>query len=236
MEKYRNAHIWLALAFFIALIGFARGYWLNFTNALWDWHLHGITATAWYLLVVIQPYLATRGKLKQHRYLGMLGLILAGGVALSALNVIDGNIKGAHGETGPIATETFLYGVSLVDFISVVGFLISVVMAIRKVKVVDDHAMWMISTVLWAFMPAFGRLALLIMFMTGMVGDNSFVEILAMTTPVVFIIIAIISWRMKRLHPAMVFVGIGNLFYFFIAPVGNSEWWRSLADSIFKYN
>ncbi|MEJ2006416.1 MAG: hypothetical protein P8X57_15975, partial [Cyclobacteriaceae bacterium] len=165
MQKYKNAHIWLFLAFLVAIIGFANSYWSNFTQATWDWHLHGITASVWYLFIVIQPYLATHGKLMSHKKLGMLGLILAGGVAFSALNVIDGNIKGAQGETGPIATETFLYGVSLIDLVSVAGFLFSVVMSVRKVRILDDHALWMISTVLWAFMPAFGRLALMIMFM-----------------------------------------------------------------------
>ena len=174
--------------------------------------------------------------MKLHRSLGAMGLILAGGVAFSALNVIDGNIIAAQGETGPIATESFLYGVSLIDLVSIAGFLFSVIMSVRKVKNLDDHAMWMISTVLWAFMPAFGRLALFIMFQTGTVGDKGFIEVLAITTPVVYIIIGIISYRMKRLHPALLTVGIAHLLYFFIRPIGNSEWWRSFAETLFKYN
>ena len=61
LTQYRNTHLWLLVPFGIVLIAFLPSYWLAFAEAPWRQHLHGLTATAWFILLIAQPYLVTRG-------------------------------------------------------------------------------------------------------------------------------------------------------------------------------
>ncbi len=48
--------------------------------------------------------------------------------------------------------------------------------------------------------------------------------------------ILVLSWLMyrdKRAHPAYLSAAIGSLVKFTAMAVGNMQWWRSLADSLF---
>lgn len=90
-----------------------------------------------------------------HRKVGMIGIILAGFVTASALSVIKGNIL------QPAQSPLFevRYSLSLLDFIFVSGFMVSVIAAIWNAKNIQVHARWMISTVFWVLSPATTRLS-----------------------------------------------------------------------------
>jgi len=93
---FRHAHRWLLIPLVITLLGFTPSYFLALDEASWQQHLHGLSAMLWFGLLIVQPYLATHGRLAQHRVLGPIGLLLAGMVVASALGVIPGNIENAH--------------------------------------------------------------------------------------------------------------------------------------------
>lgn len=90
-----------------------------------------------------------------HRKVGMIGIILAGFVTASALNVIKGNLL--QPEQSPLYEVR--YSLSLLDFIFITGFIISVIAAIWNAKNIQVHARWMISTVFWVLSPATTRLS-----------------------------------------------------------------------------
>ena len=86
LERYRNLHLWMLLPLAITVLGFAPRYYLALPQATFHQHVHGISATLWMLLIIIQPWLITRGgRRATHRSLGIIGLVLAGIVAGSAL-------------------------------------------------------------------------------------------------------------------------------------------------------
>lgn len=235
MDKYKNLHLWLLIPFFIAVLGFMRSYFLNFTSASWGNHVHGITATIWFIFVVIQPYLATHGQLKRHKMLGRIGIFLAGAVFASALVMIPENIRFAQTDFDPIvAPDYFLYGVSLFDLVAITGFAVSVIMAIVKSKNLDEHAIWMISTVLWALMPALARFALTFLLITG--GElMSFAHLAMITTPAILITAGIIMYKLKRWHPAMIAVIIGHISVYLIIPLGRNQTWIDIATALFSF-
>jgi hypothetical protein len=237
VSTFRSAHLWLIIPFVIAILGFMRSYYLDFSNAIWHHHMHGLSATLWYILVIVQPYLVTRGKLREHRFYGMIGLILAGGVTFSALTIIPRNLQAAATvEPNPFVDATFFYGVTFLDLLTITGFVVSVIMAIKKVKNLEDHALWMISTVFWALMPAFGRLAVIpVIAIGGMPPAYNFVEILLMSVPFCLIPIVIIGYKFKTWHPALIAVFFGNLVYAFAGYIGSNETWRGIADVLLKY-
>lgn len=236
MQKYRHLHLWLLIPFAITIWGFFPSYWLKLPKATWGQHLHGLSATAWYLFIIIQPYLATRGRLKLHRQLGLIGLLLAGLVVASGLAVIPGNIATAKlpGDI-PVVPDSFLYGISLIDLVSIVGFGASVVIGVLKAKQVDNHAIWMVATVFWPFMAALARVAtsLTIMVRGGPEGVTFTSVVFWLTLPLLGVL-GYLCYRIRRAHPALVAVMVGHLLMFFVEPIGNSPTWRAIAETLFK--
>ena len=56
----RNFNLWMLVPFGISVLGFSYSYCFNLANATFHQHVHGISATLWYVLVDVQPYLITR--------------------------------------------------------------------------------------------------------------------------------------------------------------------------------
>ena len=70
IQTFRHAHRWLLIPLVITLLGFTPSYFLKLGEASWQQHLHGISAMLWFVLLIVQPWLATHGRLAQHRMLG----------------------------------------------------------------------------------------------------------------------------------------------------------------------
>jgi hypothetical protein len=66
------------------------------TENAWAVHVHYWTATLWYIFLISQPYLASRGQFERHRTSGMIGFFLAGGVAFTALGALHRDIANAE--------------------------------------------------------------------------------------------------------------------------------------------
>lgn len=228
MTRFKNTHLWLLMPFAVVVLGFVPSYWLRFAEVPWRHHVHGLTATLWFILLVVQPYLITRGRAQQHRRFGMLALIVAGAVAASGINLIPHNL------TNDFMPEFARYGLSFVDVVLIPGFAVSVVMAVVCAKRTEDHARWMISTVFWAVSPALFRLLLGPAFALGAKDFDSVISyVLGFTGVVNIVVLAILMWRDKRMHPAYVLAAVGSVVLFLPVLVGNMGWWRSLADAVF---
>lgn len=114
-----------------------------------------MSATIWYIILIVQPYLYSKDKLKAHRTFGIIGFLVAGFVAASALSVVRGHIMDLDAEFDII--YDYRYSLSLTDFIYIAGFLFALVMSIITRKQIEKHSRWMISTVFWVFSPATDR-------------------------------------------------------------------------------
>lgn len=226
MDRFKNAHLWLLIPFAVAIFGFIPSYWSRFFEAPWRHHMHGLTATAWFILVIVQPYLATRGRLATHHRVGIIALMLAGAVIVSALGAIPYNFLNEN----MIAAAQ--YGLSFLDIILVSGFTMSVVMAMRTVRNVEDHARWMISTVFWSIFPALFRLSFLPASL--IFGDNIPFPLVLLAMGVLnLFVVLFLMFRDRRAHPAYVAVALSSVAYVLPMPVAGMSWWRTLADALF---
>ena len=234
MENYKNAHRWLILAFVIVVLGFFRSYWSKFPDVDFAHHLHLLSATAWFALLVWQPRLATTGRLRQHRRNGMIGLFLAGAVVGTSLLMVPRNIENAvAGIDVGFVDPTFFYGISFFDLVTVAGFSLAVIMAILTARRPEDHALWMISTAFWIIGPAFARLAVLpVVMIRGNLEGLQFFDIIVPAMGLVLAVIAFVAWRMKRLHPALVLAFLGNTAGFVAEPIGDWEPWRNFCEAV----
>ena len=233
MNKYKNAHRWLVITFIVVLLGFLRGYWSNFAEESFGHHLHMFSALIWFGFLMAQPWLATRGQMKRHRRNGMIGLFVAGLVVASAMLMLPGNIEDAQGiPDGGFVGATFLYGITFFDLITIIAFAVCIVMAILRSKQLDNHAIWMVSTVYCILGPALARMLVRpVGWLYGFEG-LTFIEVLYFSQPIMMAVIAFTAWRLKNLHPALILAFTVNAAGFLVEWVGNNSVWRSICDSL----
>jgi hypothetical protein len=104
-------------------------------------HLHMAGVTAWFALLVSQPFLIARGRFDAHRKLGGLSYLLAPYVAVTALAL-------AHSRFGRMDGEAFArdgHSVYL-PLVAIFLFLVSWGLGIRHRRKAHLHARYMIGT------------------------------------------------------------------------------------------
>lgn len=228
---FPKAHLWLVIPFIITTAGFYWSYWSIFSQVPFRHHAHGLTATCWYLLLIIQPWLYNHKSLHAHRKVGFVGLFLAGGVVFSALQVIPYNIVS---EFPPVLK----YGLSFYDFAAIAGFSFSVIMAMMNSKTITKHSRWMIATIFWALQPAFLRLVYIpLNIITNGNSPLSFIEVLyvciVITTIPLLIMIYIDYKNDKKFYLPNVLSLIGvPIITLLVEVMGNTTWWINWCDNV----
>ena len=152
---YRSAPYWLVALLALTVIGFWPGYFAVLGTAPWGFHLHGVTATAWIVLLAVQSWSIHQRRVALHRSLGIASLalfplFLAGGVAV----VLS---MAAATAAGDLFYQMYGARLATMDITSVVllGYLYYKALADRQR--VQLHARWLLSTPLPLLMPIVGR-------------------------------------------------------------------------------
>lgn len=154
---YRHAHWFLLAVFPLAALAFWPGYLATISTAPLQMHAHGITATLWLLLLVLQSWSIHAGRNALHRTLGaaslgLFPLFLAGG-SLIFLGMADRYAEAAS----PFYT-LFAPRLALIDLVSVAAFAGCYHQALRLRRKTQLHARYMLATVLFLLPPILGRL------------------------------------------------------------------------------
>jgi len=227
---YPNAHLWMVLPLLIATTGFYFTYWSVIFTVPFHQHLHGLTATAWYALLIVQPWLQKRGNVLLHRKVGFVGLFLAGAVVFSALQIVRNNL------TNDNLAPVLRYGLTWGDFLFLTGFTHAVLMAMWRSRDTAVHARYMIASAIWALLPALSRLIYFPLVITfGFPAPVSFLTVVYLSAVLVLvwtgILVAADYRRDRRIYSSYVVVGCGVLFFSFtVAYMGNARWWISICD------
>lgn len=239
--NYKNFYLWMLIPFVISVLGFTYSYFSKLSSATFHQHVHGISATLWYVLVILQPYLITRKKnIQRHKSLGTIGLILAGIVAGSALTIIPKNIDNIEElDMNGFFNPTFAYSATLVDFVLVSMFIISVSLAILNIKKrnLSGHVQWLMASVFFVLSPGLARLLGVgaIIFNQGNMEGITLVKLAVPTLAVMMALIAFFYYKYGSFkHPSFIFLLICHIPYLFIVQIGDNEFFRNLVTVIFK--
>lgn len=233
LKLYRNAHKWLIIPIIVILIAFTPFYFSTFPSEPWGYHMHALPAIAWYLLMITQPYLVTHGKLQSHRKWGMLGLTIAGWVVASGLIITPTNVYFGHiGGFPPTFPAEFFYGATFTETLAIIGFGASVVMAILRSKVPDEHAVWMLGTVFFGFMPAWLRISIVPILLLGM--DLSMMLLFLFSLPFAATILFVGHRLGKLRHPAILLSAALTLGMASTNYVGGLEWYQEWITNLMK--
>ena len=187
--------------------------------------MHGLTATAWYLLLILQPWLIHNKSPVYHKKLGIIMLFLAGGVVFSAFQVMPYQV------VNDFLPDMLKYGFSFGDICALTGFSIAVILGVLNVRDSNKHARWMISTVFWVLLPATARL-LYFPLLVAYDGNPpiSYIQaayICFAAAHIVLLYLMVIDYKKhKKIYASYSFAFIGVAFYTFaIAPMGKWQWW-----------
>ena len=230
MNKYRTLHLWMIIPMAIMQFGIFRDYWGDFRENAWSVHIHYWTGTIWYLYLIIQPYYATHGKLKQHRTNGIVGMFVAGAVCFTALSMMHRDIQSTENAAafperfGPFQ-PWFFFGVTVVEIVMMTAFGYAVIKSIIHRKELENHSWWLISSVFIIMMPALGRGVqnIYIGLRANEMPNLDIMVPLYIAEGIIIAMILLAAWKYGKLkHPAT-FLAIGvNLFNFLLEPIGRS--------------
>lgn len=242
MQRYANLHWWMLLPMLVMQWGIYGDYWGDFADNAWSVHVHYWTGSVWYAYLIVQPYLATHGRMAAHRTNGMIGMFVAGGVCITALAMLHRDSANAqraaeHPERFGPFEPWFFHGVAAVEIVMMVAFGIAVILSILKRKQLEDHAWWLVSTVFLIMMPALGR-GLQNLYVDWHSAEFPAIDIMLPIYATQAIIVGLLiaaAWHFEKgRHPATwLAVGV-NLFVLLLEPLGRSESLQTLFRAVFK--
>ncbi|MEM6511677.1 MAG: hypothetical protein AAF660_01585 [Pseudomonadota bacterium] len=234
LALYSSAHKWLVIPMLVILVAFTPQYFATFTSEPWAYHVHVWAAIAWYGLMITQPYLVTHGRMQSHRTWGMVGLIAAGGFIATGLMITPVNVYfGLIGGFPPVFPGEFFFGLTMTETLAMLGFAVSVSLAIRRSKRPDEHAIWMLGTVFFGFMPAFLRLSMFPVFAFGI--EMSTTAALSASVPVFVAVILWVGYRLGKLaHPVILGSSAVTVLMIATSYVGSLEWYQTFISQLMK--
>jgi hypothetical protein len=242
MSKYKTLHLWMLIPMAFMQLGIFRDYWGDFSENAWAVHVHYWTGTVWYVYLIIQPYLATHGKLPSHRTNGIIGMFISGAVCITALSMMHRDIVSA--ETSLVQREQFgpfepwfFFGVAAVEIVMMTAFGFAVFKSIIHRKQLEHHAWWLISTVFIIMMPALGR-GIQNVFIGMNIQKWPNVDIMFpiyLTEGLIIAMLLLGAWRYEKLkHPATWLAIAVNIFNLLLEPLGRSEVMQTFLKGLIK--
>jgi len=242
MERYKNLYLWMIIPMVIMQLGIFMDYWGEFTDNAFSVHIHYWTGTIWYFYLVIQPYYAVKGQMDKHRTNCIVGMFLAGGVALTALSMMHRDIQSVNSSIadpenfGPFE-PWFFYGVIAVEIPMVILFGYAIIQSIIKRKQLEDHAWWLISTVFIIMFPALGRGVQNVHILMNLEKWPD-INIMTPTYFAVFLLVALTlltAFKYGKLRHPATFLAVGiNLFILLMEPIGRNLWFQDLMNTLIK--
>lgn len=157
MMPYRNAHWWLLGLFPLIAVAFWPGYFGQLSKAPFALHAHGITATAWLILLTSQSWAISAKNLAWHRIFGLATFVVLPLFAAAGPLALQGMALLWSTKADPFHSA---FGTRLViaDMIAGPCVVILVVYAFYHRRRVEDHASAMLATALLVLPPIIGRL------------------------------------------------------------------------------
>ncbi|MBS1601779.1 MAG: hypothetical protein JST42_03860 [Bacteroidetes bacterium] len=150
---YPRAHWYFALAIVVTWVGFSTTYFTRLKDNDIFHHIHGASAGLWMTLLIIQPILYQRGRLRLHRRLGKwASIVLVPLLVLGGIKMIHTMVRNADHYPPGVA-----YQLAWLDCCMLLTFLLFFGLAIFYGRNLHYHARYMACTVLVLLPPALTR-------------------------------------------------------------------------------
>lgn len=225
---YRNSYLYLALGIIVVFLGFTQSYFGKLSQTSLPYHLHGISATLWMLLLVIQPYLYRINKLKAHRFLGWSSVILIPTIVLAGTKMMQLMIQ--HQESYPPNT---VYQLAFIDAFTLLEFIILFALAIYFRKNLKLHARFMVCTIFGPLNPALTRVFLIVGMANNITDALTYSYLLLELVLLILVIKERSSKEMRYTYLPVLALTIAQHLLMYSA--NSWEWWVAAMNSFTGY-
>ena len=155
---FRHAHWWVLSLFPVAALAFWPQYLSVLPSSPISYHVHGITASLWLLLLAAQSWSIHAGHRAFHRSTGLVSLALfplfmAGGAA-----IFVGMAERFVGAATPFY-QLWPPRLAWLDFVAIGGLAYFYYQALRQRRKVGAHSSYLLATAIFLLPPILGRLA-----------------------------------------------------------------------------
>lgn len=165
---------------------------------------------------------------------------MAGIVAGSAFAIIPKNIDNVKElDINGFFNPTFAYFATLIDFVLILMFVISVGLAILSIKkkILSDHVQWLMASVFFVLSPGLARLMGLIA-ITVNKGNMEGISLEKLAIPTAIVMLVLIVFYYYKYgsfrHLSFILSVISLIPSFFVTQIGNNEYFRNIVTAIFK--
>ena len=227
---YKYAHLYLALGLLVVAIGFSKTYFTQLDEFSFPYHLHGISASLWMILLIVQPFLFQKGLLKAHRVLGWSSLLLVPTIVIAGIIMMRLMIQGQANYPPNV-----VYQLAFIDAFTLLGFTILYLLALYFRKNLKLHARFMATTIFGPLVPALTRLFI---FNLGLA--SNFNEGLTYSYLLIELVLIAIIWKERNKNeikltyvPFLVFIIAQHVLMYYS---GNWKYWKTLMDSFANYS
>jgi len=138
---YNNSWLWVMGLLMISFIAFWPSYYAVISESDFYIHFHAVTAILWFALLIVQPILIKKRKLKVHRLFGKISYPVAGLVIISIVLLAHNRISTSPEEFYAIRTYILYLQISLA-----LVFTVTYGLAIWFRKTKPIHARLMVAT------------------------------------------------------------------------------------------
>jgi len=221
---YKNAYLYFILAMLVTVVAFIPSYFTRLRETDTGHHFHGITATLWLLLFIVQPFLYRRGLMKWHRSIGKISFILVPLIVVGGLTMMHRMLLAKANYPPQLP-----YQLAFIDFFTLALFILFFVLAIVHRKNIQLHARYMVCTVLGPLIPALTRFLFLIP------GIDSFNKSLNMSYILIELVLLLLLSDDKRSgkirFPYIIAIGLFITQHVLMNFAKEWAWWLSAMDS-----
>ncbi|WP_265569850.1 hypothetical protein [Sphingomicrobium nitratireducens] len=158
---YRHAHWWVLLCIAVILGGFWPSYWSVIGTSRWQFHLHGVIASVWVLMVFTQSWTAHRKtQLPLHRATGQASLFLFPFLIGGLFGIIDVTAKNFVVGDAAENPVTMMHGPAFLTgmLVAAAAYVTLYYRALKERRKVWPHAGYLLGTPIILFESPFSRL------------------------------------------------------------------------------
>jgi len=215
---YRHAHWYMLGAFGVVLLGFWPTFYRPMSSATTLIHVHGITATLWYLALIVQPWLVTHGYVAWHRRVALVVIGLLPLVSVSALMTTQ--VMLTRSTLPPFARPLIAW----LDITLTTLFVALFVLGLTRRGDRGAHRRYMVSTALLGFPPAITRWVL------RTFPELGFLPAIHVSFALLELVLLVLIWtdwrsgeRRRIAYPLA--LGVHVMVQLTMVPVSGSGWW-----------
>jgi hypothetical protein len=207
---YKRAPYYVLACIAVIIGGFWPSYFSTWTNVPWQFHAHGIAASIWVLMVLMQSWTVHKEQLPLHRAVGKASLLLFPFLIGGLSAIID--LTGKSYVTGEGLTRQMFGGQFLIGLaIAIAAYVVLYFRALKFRRKVWVHSGYMLATPVILFESPFSRL--MAGFVPGLTirGPQDFGRIIPSiewAMAVELVIVAVLWWRFRdKARPFLVAAG-----------------------------